>query len=57
MTALGVASTNEFPDVCNELNQPDRTTDVEVRHSFSILPYIPMSQSVAIMTVDDAYCM
>ncbi|CAI8053433.1 Ankyrin-2 [Geodia barretti] len=29
VTALGVASTNEFPDVCNELNQPDRTTDVE----------------------------
>ncbi|CAI8045386.1 Ankyrin repeat and MYND domain-containing protein 2 [Geodia barretti] len=32
VTALGVASANEFPDVCNELNhwgQPDSTTDVE----------------------------
>ncbi|CAI8034649.1 hypothetical protein GBAR_LOCUS19484 [Geodia barretti] len=32
VTALGVASANKFPDVCNELNhwgQPDSTTDVE----------------------------
>ena len=49
MTALGITSANEFPDVCNELNhwgQPDSTIDVEVRRSFSILPYIPMSQLV-----------
>ena len=60
MTALGIASANEFPDVCNELNhwgQPDSTTDVEVKHSFSILPYIPMSQNVASITVDDAHYM
>ncbi|CAI8021413.1 Ankyrin repeat and KH domain-containing protein 1 [Geodia barretti] len=32
VTALSIASANEFPDVCNELNhwgQPDSTTDVE----------------------------
>ena len=35
MSALGIASANQFPDICNELNrwgqQPDTTTtDIQV---------------------------